>query len=382
MRAANTTTTENICAPSDDLKTVSFYDALDNRIGEDENNTQTWTLYDGSDPVMDFNGSGSLTMRYLNGPAGDLADTVLAQQTSGGTVSWLLADRLGTVRDVISNSGGIIDHVDFSAFGTVLAESFPSSGGRMVGFAGMERDTTVGLNLAVMRIENPNTGRWDSEDPLGFAAGDANLDRYVANSPAIYVDQSGEFIPLITGLLGAGAGALIGAGLAALEGGNILAGAGKGALIGGIAGATGGLVGAGVAGALGSGVIGGVVGGAVGAGAGDFVGQQTEIALKWRPEYNPYQTYVACALGGLARGPLWRPTNAPIQRITRWGSPGGNWWMTGGANIRNWVLAGGPDPWAGFPFEPSVTVPVPREVLRYPKGWECIKGLIGQRQLR
>jgi YD repeat-containing protein len=49
------------------------YDALDNRIGRDENGTQTWTLYDGSTPVMDFNGSGSLTLRDLAGPAGILA---------------------------------------------------------------------------------------------------------------------------------------------------------------------------------------------------------------------------------------------------------------------------------------------------------------------
>ena len=32
------------------------YDALDNRIGMDENGTQTWTLYDGTMPIMDFNG--------------------------------------------------------------------------------------------------------------------------------------------------------------------------------------------------------------------------------------------------------------------------------------------------------------------------------------
>jgi YD repeat-containing protein len=36
------------------------YDARDNRIGMDENGTQTWTLYDGSDPIMDFNSSSSL----------------------------------------------------------------------------------------------------------------------------------------------------------------------------------------------------------------------------------------------------------------------------------------------------------------------------------
>ena len=62
-------------------QTTYTYDALGNRIGMDENGTQTWTLYDGSDPIMDFNGSGSLEMRYLNGPTGDLVDTVIARET-------------------------------------------------------------------------------------------------------------------------------------------------------------------------------------------------------------------------------------------------------------------------------------------------------------
>jgi YD repeat-containing protein len=135
------------------------YDALDNRIGMDENGTQTWTLYDGSDPIMDFNSSGSLEMRYLNGPTGDLVDTVIARESAGGTIAWYLPDRLGTIRDLINNSGAIIDHVDYSAFGTVLDESSPSSGDRMMGFAGMERDTVTGLNLAVNRVQNPGTGR-------------------------------------------------------------------------------------------------------------------------------------------------------------------------------------------------------------------------------
>ena len=60
------------------------YDALDNRIGMDENGTQTWTLYRRRTPVMDFSSSGSLTMRYLNGPAGDIVDTVLAARRRAG----------------------------------------------------------------------------------------------------------------------------------------------------------------------------------------------------------------------------------------------------------------------------------------------------------
>jgi len=167
------------------------YDALDNRISEDENGTQTWTLYHGNTPVMDFTGSGSLAMRYLNGPAGSLIDTVLARESAGGTVSWYLPDRLGTIRDLINNSGSIIDHVDYSAFGTVLDESSPSNGDRMMGFAGMERDTVSGMNLALERVENPGTGRWTSQDPIGFAAGDTNLYRYVGNGPTSSSDPTG-----------------------------------------------------------------------------------------------------------------------------------------------------------------------------------------------
>jgi RHS repeat-associated protein len=130
--------------------------------------------------------AGSLTMRYLWGPTG-----ILARETSGGTVSWYLADALGTVRDLINNSGSVIDHVDCSAFGTVLDESSPTSGDRFVSFAGLERDTVTGLNLAVEREENPGTGRWDSPDPIGFAAGSADLYVYVGDMPADTVDTSG-----------------------------------------------------------------------------------------------------------------------------------------------------------------------------------------------
>jgi RHS repeat-associated protein len=167
------------------------YDALDNRIGMDENGTQTWTLYDGSDPIMDFNSSGSLEMRYLNGPTGDLVDSVIARESSGGTVAWYLPDRLGTIRDLINNSGSIIDHIDFSAFGTALDESSPSNGDRMMGFGGMERDTVTGMNLAVNRVQDPGTGRWTSQDPLNFASGDVDLYRFVGNSPSNVGDPSG-----------------------------------------------------------------------------------------------------------------------------------------------------------------------------------------------
>ena len=60
-----------------------------------------------------------------------------------------------------------------------------------MGFAGMERDTVTGLNLAVNRVENPGTGRWDSQDPLGLWAGVTDLYRYVGNGPTNEADRYG-----------------------------------------------------------------------------------------------------------------------------------------------------------------------------------------------
>ena len=60
-----------------------------------------------------------------------------------------------------------------------------------MGFAGMEQDAVTGQNLAVYREENPGTGRWDSQDPLGFVGGSADLYEYAGNLPTDDTDPTG-----------------------------------------------------------------------------------------------------------------------------------------------------------------------------------------------
>jgi RHS repeat-associated protein len=58
-------------------------------------------------------------------------------------------------------------------------------------FTGRERDEESGLQFNRARCYDPGVGRWISEDPIGFAAGDANLSRYVGNYPSIVSDAFG-----------------------------------------------------------------------------------------------------------------------------------------------------------------------------------------------
>lgn len=48
-------------------------------------------------------------------------------------------------------------------------------------------------NSTFHRWYDPAVGRWLSEDPLGLAAGDANLYRYVGNSPLTHTDPLESF---------------------------------------------------------------------------------------------------------------------------------------------------------------------------------------------
>jgi RHS repeat-associated protein len=50
-----------------------------------------------------------------------------------------------------------------------------------------------GLNLAVFRVQDPGTGRWTTQDPLGFGGGDANLYRYADADPSNAADRAGTF---------------------------------------------------------------------------------------------------------------------------------------------------------------------------------------------
>ena len=171
------------------------YDPLDKRIGASVDPdgegpaaaTQTWTVYDGENPYADFDGQGQATERYLYG---DVVDMALARLDAAGELVWYLADHLGTVRDLAGVGGSVVNHVCYDSYGRVLSETDPAAGDRFK-FTGREYDSETGLYYYRARYYDPATGRFVSEDPIDFSAGDANIFRYVFNAPASHADPTG-----------------------------------------------------------------------------------------------------------------------------------------------------------------------------------------------
>jgi RHS repeat-associated protein len=167
-------------------KTIDYlYDGDNQRIGKriDGAVTERYVL-DRNQIALVFDGNGNQTHRYLYGTQ---IDQVLADESPARTL-WALGDNQGTIRDLIDNGGGLVEHLTYDSFGKII--STPVTDFRY-GYTGREQDSETGLDYYRARYYDTANGRLISEDPIGFNAGDGDLSRYVGNSPVNAIDPSG-----------------------------------------------------------------------------------------------------------------------------------------------------------------------------------------------
>ncbi|HYH66562.1 MAG TPA: polymorphic toxin-type HINT domain-containing protein, partial [Urbifossiella sp.] len=349
-RLTNVSIRSGILALQGSAKTISYkYDVFGNRIEQVVRESSDpisrrgprvgvlRSVYAGQEVRLDLSSANDPGWYYLRGDGTDQRFGFFSARGGefggwGGTKltipwegfiplagGWYVTDRLNSVSYLLDIAGvkrtrGTNTIEPWGVFGT----EYSAGSASRFGFTGREVDTAVGLQYNRARYYDYRTRQWISEDPLGLAAGDTNLYRYVGNSPANFTDPSGKIINVA---IGAGFGTVIG-GIAGGINGYIesggewsaaLEGAGKGAVLGavagGVAGATFG-VGLAAGGALfGTGGTAAAVGsfavaGAGSAAAGDIAMQATGIGLGWQKGgYNWRQT-AGAAVGGAVGGGL------------------------------------------------------------------------------
>jgi RHS repeat-associated protein len=111
---------------------------------------------------------------------------------------YALQDANFNVVALVGSTGSVVRRYSYDAYGhSITLETDYSPGAYEYDFeyryAGYRWDYETYLLQVRNRWYHPRLGRWVSRDPIGYAAGDANLYRYVGNSPVTWSDPLGLF---------------------------------------------------------------------------------------------------------------------------------------------------------------------------------------------
>src|SRR5690606_32682717 len=96
----------------------------------------------------------------------------------------------------LTGQTSVVNHIEYDAFGNITSETAAfgmdyALERYLYSYTGREWDADAQLYAYRARWYDPVVGRFISEDPIGFAAGDTNVSRYVGNGVTTATDPSG-----------------------------------------------------------------------------------------------------------------------------------------------------------------------------------------------
>jgi RHS repeat-associated protein len=182
------------------LETLT-YDGLGRQVTSTSGGTTTTFYYSALGQLVEEWQGGAVQARNIWSPVYVKALLVRDQSSlHNGTLDqrlYAVQDANWNVTALLNSSGSVVERYAYLSYGTVtvMNASWTTISGSayasMYLFQGMRLDAVSGLYEAMTRWASASLGRWTDTDPLGLAAGDLNVYRFIGNSPISAVDPLG-----------------------------------------------------------------------------------------------------------------------------------------------------------------------------------------------
>ena len=129
-------------------------------------------------------GTGSAPALAAVNLYGAAVDEILAVD-DGSDVQWGLADHEGSIRDIVDDTGDLVEHRDYTAYGEISRfnpDGTPDTAALdfVFAFTGREWDNDIHLANHRARWYDPHAARFINQDPSGFAGGDSSRGKKAA----------------------------------------------------------------------------------------------------------------------------------------------------------------------------------------------------------
>ena len=172
---------------------AATYDARTRRLSKTEGSDTTTFRYDAGVSFQEHK-NGDLNVEFVRGSGmGGGIGSILYRDTFNPDGSFRGREffHYNAVGHTVANtdaSGGVTKTTAYDAFGNVVAETGSSDNNRLANTK--ERDASIGLDNHGFRYYDPETGRYITRDPIGYADGLNNY-LHVHNNPVNHIDPLG-----------------------------------------------------------------------------------------------------------------------------------------------------------------------------------------------
>ena len=160
--------------------TSMAYDADGLRLKKEDATGTKLFVWDDQNYLAETDAAGATETAFTTEPS--TYGGLISHRKAGASTTYHF-DALGSTRALTDASEAVLERYNYTAFGTLLGSPTlltPFLWGGMVGYYW---DAALATQYIRARSYQPTIARWISLDPIGFAGGDANLFRYVGNSP-------------------------------------------------------------------------------------------------------------------------------------------------------------------------------------------------------
>jgi RHS repeat-associated protein len=171
------------------------YDAFGRCVKRTLNGNTIYYTYDGPHSIYEWKADGSRAGWNVYGQGIDeilLRADYVSDPNGNGQGFFYQQNGQGSVIHLTNFSGQPIESYRYDAFGTpITTYHAPGAFDNRFKFTGREYQPAFGIYEYRNRAYHPGLGRFLSEDPMGFAAGDSNMFRYCGGDPVNSTDPFG-----------------------------------------------------------------------------------------------------------------------------------------------------------------------------------------------